>query len=597
MVKGLWLGLVVFRMINALAVTTFFQPDEYFQSLEPAWQLAFGTESGAWITWEWEYRLRSSLHPAIFGAFYFVAGFCLRPLEHYPHLRALILTNLPNLVQAYFAALGDFYTWQLAEKIYGRRNHAAWATLWISLLSPWQWFFSTRTFSNCLEMTLTTVALYFWPWALSSESHLHPTCSDAEVNGSVDVLSVSQTTDIKFTRRLSISLTLAGTASIIRPTNLSIWLSLLVPHLGGLIMRPTHRILSRRAYFTLTRQAIYSTALVLFTAVISDRLFYQTWTFPPYQWLHFNIIQDVAVFYGANNWHYYFTEGLPQLLTTYLPFALAGLWHAWNLPSGDIRFVLATSILATLGVLSLTSHKEVRFIYPILPLLHILAAPHIAGFFIDIKALTRSRGNTLGFFRHKNILISLLSINLLIAYYTTRIHQSGVIAIFPYLRRIYEENHATDTSLVSSFPSPTAPPYLAFLMPCHSTPFRSALIYPGLTAWALTCSPPLDTAPGSIQRANYRDEADRFFADPVGFLAHEVGASNNTRAWPTLVIGFASIETPLRLAWEAAAGHDSRLTEVTRVFNSHWHDDPRRMGPVVVWKLWRGSKAVDFSPS
>lgn len=43
--------LLAFRFINALLVKTFFQPDEYFQALEPAWRLAFGTESGAWITW------------------------------------------------------------------------------------------------------------------------------------------------------------------------------------------------------------------------------------------------------------------------------------------------------------------------------------------------------------------------------------------------------------------------------------------------------------------------------------------------------------------------------------------------------------------
>jgi hypothetical protein len=46
-----WVLLLVFRCANAALVWTFFQPDEYFQSLEPAWQMAFGPESGAWITW------------------------------------------------------------------------------------------------------------------------------------------------------------------------------------------------------------------------------------------------------------------------------------------------------------------------------------------------------------------------------------------------------------------------------------------------------------------------------------------------------------------------------------------------------------------
>lgn len=49
--SDVWIVLIIFRCINALLVWTFFQPDEYFQSLEPAWQIAFGSQSGAWITW------------------------------------------------------------------------------------------------------------------------------------------------------------------------------------------------------------------------------------------------------------------------------------------------------------------------------------------------------------------------------------------------------------------------------------------------------------------------------------------------------------------------------------------------------------------
>lgn len=49
--NDIFVVLLVFRFINALCVRTFFQPDEYFQSLEPAWQMAFGNQSGAWITW------------------------------------------------------------------------------------------------------------------------------------------------------------------------------------------------------------------------------------------------------------------------------------------------------------------------------------------------------------------------------------------------------------------------------------------------------------------------------------------------------------------------------------------------------------------
>lgn len=49
--QDILLFLVAFRILNALTIGTFFQPDEYFQSLEPAWRMAFGEDSGAWITW------------------------------------------------------------------------------------------------------------------------------------------------------------------------------------------------------------------------------------------------------------------------------------------------------------------------------------------------------------------------------------------------------------------------------------------------------------------------------------------------------------------------------------------------------------------
>lgn len=109
-------------------------------------------------------------------------------LGFFPQFRAMILGILPNIVQSIIAAFGDYYTWQLAQSIYGRGNNATLATvrdlstildskltiiqLLMTLFSPWQWFCSTRTFSNCLETTLTITALYFWPWEMTVDSVL-----------------------------------------------------------------------------------------------------------------------------------------------------------------------------------------------------------------------------------------------------------------------------------------------------------------------------------------------------------------------------------------------------------------------------------------
>ncbi|KAI9852181.1 MAG: glycosylphosphatidylinositol anchor biosynthesis, partial [Thelocarpon superellum] len=109
--EGIFLFLLAFRLLNALSTKTFFQPDEYFQSLEPAWAWAFGSTSGAWITWEWEHQLRSAIHPAIFAATYYSASGLATLFALNAATRANILIAAPKIVQAACAATGDFYTW------------------------------------------------------------------------------------------------------------------------------------------------------------------------------------------------------------------------------------------------------------------------------------------------------------------------------------------------------------------------------------------------------------------------------------------------------------------------------------------------------
>ena len=55
---------VTTRVLIALATQTFFQPDEYYQSLEVAHHLVFGYGH---ITWEWltQQPIRSIVYPAL----------------------------------------------------------------------------------------------------------------------------------------------------------------------------------------------------------------------------------------------------------------------------------------------------------------------------------------------------------------------------------------------------------------------------------------------------------------------------------------------------------------------------------------------------
>ncbi|KAF2796807.1 glycosyltransferase family 22 protein [Melanomma pulvis-pyrius CBS 109.77] len=568
--------LLALRIVNALTLRSFFQPDEFFQSLEPAWQLAFGPASNAYITWEWRCQLRSSLHPELFAAVYRAAAklpaLCASSLP----AEAALLIAAPKVTQAVFAALLDLYTWKLAEKAYGRRSRTAYTALALSVCSPWQWFCSTRTLSNCLETTITSIAVCYWPW------HWPGAAQDSQSRHHHWLGSLFQ---------LRLSLVLAAFACILRPTNILIWVAISVPTLWQA---------SSRQRYILVREILFCGSAVLACSALSDRVYYQAWTLPPLRFLHFNIAQSLAVFYGTNRPDYYLTEGLPLLLTTALPFAVVGSWQALSakpergpksavgedvVPRRILTRLVWTTLIVTLA-LSLISHKEVRFLYPVLPFLHVLSARPLISFFSPLAPSRRA------------ILALMFAVNLLIAGYTSQVHQRGVIDVLSYLRHKHEAQlHTSISSHIARLSgdmgngSNTAPATttVAFLMPCHSTPWRSHLVYPSIDAWALTCEPPLDVP--LSQRSTYLDEADQFYISPgpVAWLAENMedphsrsaaqnGRQGGRRPWPQNVVFFEQLEDTMKLVLA-----DTGYGECWRGFNTHFHDDRRRVGDVIVW--------------
>jgi phosphatidylinositol glycan class B len=336
---------------------------------------------------------------------------------------------------------------------------------------------------------------------------------------------------------------------------------------------------------------------VLLVSLVSDRLYYGVWTIPPVRFLYFNIAQSLAVFYGRNRADYYFTEGLPLLLTTALPFAILGLWQSLQTRDDDsavgyriLTRLSWTSIIMTV-TLSLISHKEVRFLYPVLPFLHIISAQPLTQF-LPAQATAWRRAT----------ILFLLAANMLLAGYASQVHQRGVIDVLAYIRHKHETRNTLST-MSHSTPSPLTNTTVAFLMPCHSTPWRSHLVYPEISAWALTCEPPIDVA--LADRTAYLDEADEFYIrpGPAGWLnanMEDVETVKNTgsrsgqhwmrqdpkfkrkyrREWPQNLVFFEHLEPVLR---NHLAG--SRYEECWRGFNSHFHDDARRVGDVIVWCL------------
>jgi phosphatidylinositol glycan class B len=119
--------LCAFRIGNALLCRTFFQPDEYYQTLEIAHRLVFGY---GYATWEWRPEpgpIRSPLAPLFYTLPYWLlkitglhktdAIVCLRALEAFAPLRAGLQIWLPKAFQGLLAAWVDFATFKLALRV------------------------------------------------------------------------------------------------------------------------------------------------------------------------------------------------------------------------------------------------------------------------------------------------------------------------------------------------------------------------------------------------------------------------------------------------------------------------------------------------
>ncbi|RMD40463.1 hypothetical protein DV735_g4652, partial [Chaetothyriales sp. CBS 134920] len=631
------LFLIASRILNALVLHTFFQPDEYFQALEPGWNFAFGPGSGAWITWEWKDFLRSSIHPVLFGVVYKLADVLSARLGLTAAWKANLFLAAPRMAQALFAAAGEYYTWRLAEYVYGHSSLATAATLILTVVSPWQWFCSTRTFSNSLEATLTILALYNWPWHWSvageeGKGGLPVDADGLRIREDRDRSSGSATAGAEISS-LRWALLVAAFASLLRPTNILIWIALAALAVlrgasnhwqvrSASSAQPALAAPSRSECIVVVREVVFCGSIALGLSAILDRIFYHAWTFPPLNFLYFNVVQSLAIFYGNNDWHYYLSQGYPLLLTTALPFALVGIYNAvtrrnpMKLRQKTILADLAIISLFVPAALSVISHKEVRFIYPLLPGLHILAAQPVSTFFAPVfqKAVFASARRSKQL--KASLLVLLLGLNLTIAIYTSQIHNSGLINVMHYLRGEFE-GHYNAAGVVSSVKSTNMT--VGFLMPCHSTPWRSHLQHPptstaaGIDAWALTCEPPLGL--NASAKAAYLDEADQFYAGPNAWLKlhmsrhppppivgstlapHEPDIIDNRdreltwrerkngggrRPWPQYLVFFQQLEPEMKNSLGSSSGY----AECWRGFNSHWHDDWRRQGDVIVWCLF-----------
>eukprot|EP01132_Coremiostelium_polycephalum_P005548 gene5548-6909_t len=486
--------------IDALMINTFFDPDEYWQSLEVAHKIVFGY---GYLTWEWKEMIRSFLHP-----FIFVLGFKFLHLFNLDTTYLIIV--LPKLTQGIIAAIGDYYLYKLAYSIFGKEC-ARW-TLICQLISWYTFVCIVRTYSNSIECVMFIVSLYYWPLTSMTPQKQH---------------------------NPKISIALTTIAFLIRPTTAIMWLFLVPLYIYSNRSNPS-KILKLIIFDIIPVGLLFLTLTVLL-----DYYFYEKLTFVPYNFLYFNVIKGVSNFYGTHPFHWYFTQGFPTIAFTNLPLFLFGVWKLYKSqqqqkqkqPSTENKLHLAYLVFWTIFCYSLLAHKEFRFILPILPLVMIYS-----GYFIvstirdqDEKSVHHKKGkkqkqhqyqeeeeDTTTIFSSispqylirlpSNWIVFLLVLNLPMIVFFSNFHQRSPIDMMYYINSNINTSHNTNNSNQTS---------IHFLMSCHSTPFQSYIHNPNIELKLLECPPPL------TEEDLKKDEVAQFYENPLQFLNDKYKSSSS----------------------------------------------------------------------
>ncbi|KZT09622.1 glycosyltransferase family 22 protein [Laetiporus sulphureus 93-53] len=513
------------RIGIALATRTFFQPDEFFQSLEVAHHLVFGYGH---LTWEWlsSKPIRSIVYPMLNVPVYWLLK--VSGLD-----QTSMLIWAPKILHGALAACTDIWLCELTRKALGERYVST--TLFLSLTSFFHGLSLSRSLSNSLETSLTVVALAYFPWKHTSG----PTSRDFHK-----------------------MVTFAAAACAIRPTNAVIWVYVF----AIMFVRFRHR---PALDLTMADLCSLGRLLCLSTIVLLDSAYYGGLTLTPLNFLLTNL-SSVSLFYGASPWHYYLSQAIPVLCTTVLPFVIHGTWLVARSTEPTPKILLGI-IGWTICVYSLAGHKEWRFVHPLLPLMHVLAA----------KALVDTYGSG-----HQSTRLPIRSSHRLLI--LLPLPAICYIEVMHYLRNL--PPHEVNS--------------VGFLTPCHSTPWQAYLHRANLADerkfWALGCEPPL--LGQNID--SYRDQSDVFFDSPANYLRMHFpsrvdplfppspmpntppGASLEAdtvwkHEWPEYIVMFGALldDNDVRGMLETNSYREVWMYE------SGWESDQRRQGGVRVWRV------------
>ena len=364
------------HIISAYFSLGFYKDDEHFQILEPIAYLlgynnVFLNDNGYWY-WEWAYGMRPWSQSYIY---YYIISFIKFFNINDPFVWAFYIKIFSSIL-GYFSIVYLFYTFKniFIKKI----NHF---NLFIFFTFWFYPFLHSRTSSENLGITCFIFAFCF----------LYKLIITKEINYNNNFINIF------FGILLGLSLVF----------RLNLIFTILPILAWVLIFR-----------FEFKKILVISLGVLisLSVGVIVDSLNYNQFTIPYWNFFYWNIIWGRMADFGAHPWWFYFTSILLDLAPFLSVIFLIGLVLYW-IKNPLSLFTCLTFF--TLIIISLFSHKEIRYAFPIY-----VFAPFFIIYFVDSL-----KENKFSYF----LKIILIFSNIIFLSLTLFTPANGKVALYKYL--------------------------------------------------------------------------------------------------------------------------------------------------------------------
>ena len=350
---------------------TNYHPDEFYQSTEAAYRVVY---DNGFKSWEWDksYQIRSYSLILPYIIYFYVLKLLNCDFT-------LLIVNGPSIIQAIITAISDSCLYIIMNKFTQRylikdndndnnnnnKSNKFWNSLpsWclITHLCSWSWsFMGCRTLANTLETSLLLIInklllcdkQYFWSFL------------------SLGYICYSRPTAV-----IPTALTISAYYYHIITTTLQ-------KNNQYFLLESAIEFLINSCKFVVVFLIGSSICMIIDCYCTNQYNFSTFWNF-----YKFNIRENKAEVFGVQEWHWYFQQGIPAILGLYscIFVSIIGviLYKGHNNNNHDnhnnnhqdkASTVMCTvfqfsSLLPTI-LACVSSHKEIRFLLPMLPALH-----------------------------------------------------------------------------------------------------------------------------------------------------------------------------------------------------------------------------------